>query len=170
MSQYRRPSWEDLFALARAVAKVAHSGQTRKGNGEPYFNHVDRVGEYVREHHGLRAATIALLHDTIEDTTITANTLRELGFPAGVVLDVVMLTRTADESYGRFITRLIEFGSDDALRVKLADLADNLRDLDAYPAPDFEIDRRRTRYLKAENALMLALEGAPQSAASAAAA
>jgi len=61
-----------LRDLAVALARVVHSGQSRKGTGEAYFNHVERVARRVP---GWRAQTIAFLHDTIEDTAIDGTTL-----------------------------------------------------------------------------------------------
>lgn len=154
-TQYRRPSDEDFLALARSLAKVAHSGQTRRGNGEPYFNHVERVAEYVREHRGLRAATIGFLHDTIEDTTVLPRTLRDLGFPWALVRDVELLTRGTDEKYMHYIGRVVEFASTDALNVKLADLADNLSDLDAKLDPSYGMHER---YLSAQQHILDEIE------------
>lgn len=114
-----------LQRLAHALATVAHAGQSRKGEGEPYVRHVERVAGRVG---GWRAKTIAYLHDLIEDTPITEADLLRIGFPADVVRDVVALTRLGGETYTEFISRTLDTGSEDALRVKLADLQDNLTD------------------------------------------
>jgi (p)ppGpp synthase/HD superfamily hydrolase len=115
----------ELLSLARALAKVVHAGQSRKGEGEPYFNHVDRVASRVE---GWRAKAIAYLHDVIEDTYVDGTILTRIGFPRDLVLDVMALSREATETYTDFISRTLDTGSDDALRVKLADLRDNLAD------------------------------------------
>jgi (p)ppGpp synthase/HD superfamily hydrolase len=149
-SQYSRPTDLTLYALARSLARVAHFGQKRKGNGEPYFAHVARVAQSVEDGTGsTRAAIVALLHDTLEDTTVTEEALLAIGFSTRIVHDVLALTRRPDEEYMHYIGRLIEYGSDDALRVKLADLTDNLRDIDTLPRPVELIASLRTRYLKA---------------------
>lgn len=146
---YTPPSQEDLLQLAIAVAKVAHSGQTRHG-GEDYFtDHIVWVAEKVRAERGLTAATIAYLHDTLEDTTVTQHSLLSIGVPARVVHDVVMLTRGLDESYGQFIDRLIEYGSDEALYVKLADIEHNT------PGAT---DTKRRLYLASQGRLMAELD------------
>jgi hypothetical protein len=148
----------DLLDLATALGRVKHAGQVRKGSGEPYFNHLTRVAGRVV---GWRAKTIAYLHDLIEDTNITAKTLFLVGFPYDLVQDVEALSRkvilvggdaldgptdTADEPYFDFIERGIRDGSDDALYVKLADVADNLYD-DWTQAQDTSF---RARYIKAD--------------------
>jgi hypothetical protein len=130
----------DLLRLADALASVVHAGQVRKGQGEPYYNHVSRVAGRVD---GWRAKTIAYLHDVIEDTPVTAEGLIDMGFPPTLVLDVVSLSRSGGETYSDFISRTIERGSLDALRVKLSDLQDNLTD------PWASETKLATRYLPA---------------------
>ena len=119
------PTEAQLLILARSLAKVAHAGQRRKGTGEPYYNHLRRVAEAQGS---ARAKTIAYLHDVIEDTNVRGSTLLNLGFPEDVVADVLVLSRDVHESYADFISRTVRFGSLDALKVKLADLLDNLSD------------------------------------------
>lgn len=128
--QYERPAEFRLLDLAEALAYVAHSGQTRS-DGQPFVNHAQRVADSAfEEGENWKAATIGWLHDTIEDTTVTRAALRSIGFPRDIVDAVTILTRSPDETYEHFIERVVHFGSDDALIVKLADLSDNLRDLD----------------------------------------
>lgn len=138
-----------LHELARAIAVVAHAGQTRKGTGEPYFNHVERVAENVQ---GWRARTIAYLHDTIEDTDIEVETLITLGFPEDIVQDVLALTRHAygEETYHEFIERAAK-GNRDVRAVKLADIRDNLSDLHILPG---DYNSMRRRYVTAEAMLL----------------
>lgn len=144
--QYQRPADWELRDLAEAVARVAHSGQTRSG-GEPYINHAQRVADSAWESgDNWTAATIAWLHDTIEDTTVTRSALRDIGFPREIVDAVTLLTRSPDESYEHYVDRLIEFASDDALVVKLADLADNLHDLEQSTFSEQKKRTLRERY------------------------
>lgn len=150
--QYQRPADYELFTLAEALARVAHSGQTRSG-GEAYFEHVLRVAQAAWKSDGddnWIASAIGYLHDTVEDTTITLGTLRDVGFPRELVTDVALLTRGEDETYDHYIDRLIEFGSDDALIVKLADLNDNLN---ALATSTFSAERQVTLRARWMNAL-----------------
>lgn len=148
--QYQAPPPYDLAALAEMVARVAHSGQTRSG-GEPYITHPARISESLWDVYpgDYIAVAIAWLHDTIEDTTVTRSALRDIGFPREIVDAVTLLTRGPDESYEHYIERLIEFGSDEALRVKLADLHDNLRDLDSSTFSEAKKRTLRDRYTAA---------------------
>lgn len=119
--------YAQLLELARSLALVVHAGQSRKGTGEPYFDHLRQVASRVGS---LRAKTIAYLHDMIEDTDVTYSTLHRIGFPNDILYDVRALTRHffKPEPYVEFIERTIRDGSLDALRVKYADLQDNLAD------------------------------------------
>lgn len=114
----------EMVSKAEAVARMAHEGQLRR-NGDPYITHPARMAStFVNELH----ATVAWLHDVIEDTSVTAEDLAR-DFPPEVVSSVVALTRRTEdeESYLDFILRA---GRDFvAKKVKLADLNDNLRDL-----------------------------------------
>ena len=127
---------------ALALAIEAHAGQTR-WNGDPYVSHPMRVGAMVAGY-GALAVGAALLHDVVEDTAITLEDLWELGFPAPLVVAVDALTRRPDETYDSYIRRIREVPL--ALSIKLADIADNMRDLDTGP--------RRDKYLKARRLLL----------------
>jgi (p)ppGpp synthase/HD superfamily hydrolase len=70
----------------------------------------------------------ALLHDVVEDTNVTLQDLREMGY-SDEVLDLVdLLTRRkpAGESHNAYIERLVQSRSVKALHVKLADVYDNM--------------------------------------------
>jgi (p)ppGpp synthase/HD superfamily hydrolase len=113
-------------AEAQKLARRAHAGQTRK-NGEPYFNHPDRV---VRQLDDPTAQAVAYLHDVLEDCRDPA-VLEELKhFPQPVVEAVKLLTRAANETYFDFIHGILASGNEIAIAVKIADLKDNLRDLE----------------------------------------
>jgi (p)ppGpp synthase/HD superfamily hydrolase len=117
---------QDLLQLAESLARVAHDGQQRKGNGEPYFNHCQRVA-YAVAQYGTRAKIIAYLHDLIEDTDVDSWTLLRM-FPPSIVQVVQHLTRLESETYRQYLTRIVQSESKLALVVKLADVEDNLAD------------------------------------------
>ena len=71
----------------------------------------------------LELKTIAILHDTIEDTDVTAEYLLEKGIPKHIVEAVQLLTKPEDEEYESYLRRVKE--NPLAKRVKLADLANN---------------------------------------------
>ena len=99
---------------------MAHRGQRDKA-GEPYILHPLRVMHAVCGFHERMAA---VLHDVVEDTSVTLDELRRRGFPQAVVAAIDALSRRAGEPYLAFIDRA---GSHRIARpVKLADLLDNL--------------------------------------------
>lgn len=130
-----------IMNLAHAIAVRAHEGQSRKGAGEPYINHVERVADSL---YGWEMKSIAYLHDTIEDTYITSDSLLAVGIPIDIVGPVTVLTRQEGLTYVDFITRMIQTGDEKIMKVKIADIEDNLRDLDAT-----EFFGLRRRYMKA---------------------
>lgn len=75
-----------LIERALRIAAAAHVGQVRKGSGVPYLTHPVQVA-IILERCGFdddRVFAAAILHDVVEDTTVT---LAELAtqFPAEVI-------------------------------------------------------------------------------------
>jgi hypothetical protein len=68
---------------------------------------------------------VAVLHDVIEDTSVTADDLRQAAFSEQVVAAVLCVTHRKDEPYADYVVRCR--GNEVARRVKLADLEDNTR-------------------------------------------
>ena len=125
-----------MSTLERAIeiARKAHEGQSDKG-GAPYITHPLRVMERVGPE---EAKMAAVLHDVVEDTTVTLDDLRAEGFPEKVVEAVDALTRRPEEPYELFIFRAAS--NDIARTVKMADLLENC-DLSRIQNPgpkDFE--------------------------------
>lgn len=111
-------------------AANAHKGQTRKGSLEPYILHPIRVAMHFPpqlETHRI----VAVLHDVFEDTNHCLVDFAKAwaGIPT-VPYALDLLTRHAEpkETYRDYIDRLATDRSGVAVAVKLADLADNLRD------------------------------------------
>ena len=108
------------------IMRQAHEGQTDK-SGRPYYLHPLRVA--MRLVHCTAAERhAALLHDVVEDTHVTMERLRGMGYGEDVLDLVDLLTRRKPEgeSHNAYIARIVESGSIRALRVKLADLYDNM--------------------------------------------
>jgi (p)ppGpp synthase/HD superfamily hydrolase len=113
------------------LAAAAHDGQLDKA-GSPYINHPRRVmarlllrwpDAPIDELHA------ALLHDVVEDAgaEFTIERLRAEGYTETVISILQLVTRDADrDTYSSFIERIATSGNIGAMRVKLADLADNL--------------------------------------------
>lgn len=132
------PSLEDAIALAA----LAHKGQQDKA-GAPYILHPIRVMLRVRTDEERMAA---ILHDVVEDSEHTLDSLREMGYPEAVLEAIDGVTRRETESYDEFIERAA--ANPIARRVKIADLEDNL-DLTRIKDPQERDYQRIERYKKA---------------------
>jgi (p)ppGpp synthase/HD superfamily hydrolase len=108
------------------IMRKAHEGQLDKC-GRPYYLHPLRVA--MRLVHCTSAERhAALLHDVVEDTPITLEDLRAMGYSEEVIGLVDLLTRRlpAGESHREYLQRIVASRNAQALRVKLADLIDNM--------------------------------------------
>jgi (p)ppGpp synthase/HD superfamily hydrolase len=133
----------EILERAIEIAVRAHVGQlypARDGERGPYVLHLFRVMLAVE---GWEARTTAVLHDSIEDTSVTADYLREAGIPERVVEAVVALTHREEDSYEAYVEALAP--NPLAREVKLADLADNLATNLAMP-PTPANEARIARY------------------------
>lgn len=137
----------DLLEKAIAIAIKAHKGQVDKG-GKPYIGHPYRVMDKVKTD---EEKIVAVLHDTIEDTFVTPEYLKEQGFSQEIIEGVLSVTKKENEDYEEFIKRaaLNPLGK----AVKIADLEDNMdvRRL-KYPMDIWDF-KRLNKYLKAYNYL-----------------
>jgi len=111
-----------LLEKSIIIATRAHSGQFDKG-GNPYILHPLRVMLSLDNDED---RIVGILHDVLEDTSITLRHLEDNGFHGEIeILDaLVSITRKSNESYKDFILRVKL--NPIALRVKLADLKDNM--------------------------------------------
>lgn len=116
----------DLLHKSVRIAFEAHEGQSDK-QGEPYIFHVMRVALACEG----EARIVALLHDVVEDGDgWTLNRLAVHGMPDWVCDAVRAITRRSWlgaelDTYAEYIERVSL--NPLAVRVKLADLRDNLR-------------------------------------------
>src|SRR5947209_18119276 len=93
---------------------------------------------------GEDAQIVAVLHDVIEDTSVTANDLQRAGFNEKIIAAVLCVTHRKDESYADYVVRCK--GDELARRVKLADLEDNTRpDRVLFRPERLEADQDRVR-------------------------
>lgn len=142
---------KDLLEHAMITAAGAHMGQTDKG-GQPYILHPVRV---MLQCGSLEEKAVALLHDVLEDTALTAADLAGIGFPPEIVEAVVCLTKRRDEEYAAYIERVCKNRL--ASAVKLADLTDNM-DLNRLPGLKQRDFQRLERYVRAKRRIEQAFE------------
>ncbi|MCC6594120.1 MAG: bifunctional (p)ppGpp synthetase/guanosine-3',5'-bis(diphosphate) 3'-pyrophosphohydrolase [Xanthomonadales bacterium] len=137
-------SAEQVRQVERAFAfsERAHRGQNRK-SGDPYITHPVAVARILAEMH-LDAETLqaAILHDTIEDTSVTKNTLlADFGETVadlvdGVTkLDKVQFASRETATAESFRKMLLAMARDlRVILIKLADRLHNMRTLESMSA------------------------------------
>jgi GTP diphosphokinase / guanosine-3',5'-bis(diphosphate) 3'-diphosphatase len=129
----------NLEELAGEYAKKYHSGQLRKDLITPYHEHCFAVAEYVKEYAkkypnlniNEETIAIALLHDTIEDTSATYKDI-ENNFGNTVAEGVLKLTRDCSRSDYKI---KIKNSSDEIKLIKLCDVLHNIMTL-TYLSPE----------------------------------
>lgn len=127
---------------AIALAAKAHEGQVDKA-GAPYIYHPVRVMLRVKT---TEERIAAVLHDVIEDTSVTLEMIRAEGFSEAVINAIGALTKRPGEDYSTFVRRA---ASNPIGRiVKLADLADN-SDLSRIATPTAKDYERIEKYKRA---------------------
>lgn len=137
----------NLLEKAIVIATQAHAGTVDKG-GKPYIFHPLRVMMKLDDEID---RVIAVLHDTVEDTSVTFDYLREEGFPEEVISGLDAVTRREGELYTEFILRAKQHPI--GRKVKLADLDDNM-DLTRIPNPTKKDYNRLEKYKKAKKILL----------------
>lgn len=143
--------------LERAIqiATEAHAGQTRF-DGSPYIEHPLRVMRTVQNQgHSERAQIVGVLHDTVEDTDVTFESLRAEGFDNLIIHPLELLTKQEGDDYELYVQRLSVNAC--ARAVKKADLFDNL-DLTGLENPS----KRRIMNIEKYGKALLYLARFPQ--------
>ncbi len=110
----------EMISKAVRIANAAHANQFDKG-GLPYILHPIRVALHCQTD---EEKVVAILHDVIEDTSVTLDDLKEEGFDDKVLEAIYALSRKENEEYMQFIERVAE--NQLAVRVKIQDLFDNM--------------------------------------------
>jgi GTP diphosphokinase / guanosine-3',5'-bis(diphosphate) 3'-diphosphatase len=136
---------DQQLLLAVTVATRSHKGQVRK-DGTDYISHPVRVAVRCETK---KEKIVALLHDVVEDTDVTLDELRELGFDKEIIDAIDAITKRPGERYADFILRCK--ANPLARKVKLADIDDNMEDQSALD-PD-EAEFLSNRYTKAKEVL-----------------
>ena len=139
--RYNPHANEDLLNRAYVFAMKAHGSQKR-ASGDPYFSHPLEVAAILTEFK-VDDATIAtaMLHDTIEDTTVTREQVdKAFGEEIGGLVDGLtklgrldFVTKHAEQAEN--FRKLLLAIADDArvLLIKLADRLHNMRTLQFMP-------------------------------------
>lgn len=132
----------EIIVRARKICVDAHRGQKDKA-GEDYSHHPFRVAEKCQS---INSKVVALLHDTIEDTEVTVETLQNEGFSQEIIDGVLSVTKREGESCEDFVRRAAE--NPLGREVKKADLEDNMDIRRLEEITDEDVARLR-KYLRA---------------------
>lgn len=139
-----------MSTLQRAIeiATEAHKGQFDK-SGKDYIGHPLRVMEMGKTE---EEKIVGVLHDVIEDTDWTFETLAEEGFSKEVIDALRCVTKLSEnENYDDFIERIKK--NPLAVAVKINDLSDNM-DIRRLPYLSDKDVKRLKKYLKAYKKLI----------------
>ena len=147
VAEHLPPEDRELVEKAYRRAAAAHTGQHRL-SGEDYVNHPLEVASILAELH-LDAATIvaAILHDTVEDTDLTAQELtKEFGPEVARLVEGVtklgrISLRSDQQQQAENIRKMMVAMAEDlrVVLIKLADRLHNMRTLELLP----ELKRRK---------------------------
>ncbi len=127
------------------VAVEAHAGQLDKA-GQPYILHPLRVMMTVESPTPEAARILAVLHDLVEDTVWTVESLdAKYGLTPEVQAALRLLTHGDEDDYDAYVTKVAT--NPLARAVKVADLRDNL-DVTRLEAVTEKDARRISKYLR----------------------
>ena len=118
--------YTDLTRKALRISFEAHKNQIDKA-GVPYVYHPYEVASHMNDEY---STCVALLHDVIEDSTITLEDLKTEGFPREILDALICMTHSKEVPYLEYVRQLKK--NPIARSVKLADLANN-SDLSRLP-------------------------------------
>lgn len=107
--------------LAMKIAYLAHKDQMDR-SGLPYVFHPFSVANLMNDE---TSTIVALLHDTLEDTSLTEQDLIDKGIDKEIITIIILLTKQPNEDYFSYIDRIKT--NETAIKVKLGDLSHNMK-------------------------------------------
>lgn len=128
---------------AIVLSATYHAGQTDK-SGLPYILHPLRVMLSMDTDTDRIAA---VLHDIVEDTDVTLDGLRKIGYSDEIIEAIDALSHRNNESRKEYLIRVK--ANPIALRVKQADIIDNSDEKRLINLPPETQNRLRDNYLSA---------------------
>jgi GTP pyrophosphokinase len=137
-----------LFAASK------HSGQFRKGNGEPYILHPISVllllNKYKKSKNQFLLASAAVLHDVVEDCDISIEEIAtKFGYRIASIVDELTSDKEAIKSQGKdnyLLDKMLNM-STYALCIKLCDRYHNLTTLTSMADSFVTKQKNSTRFI-----------------------
>ena len=120
----------------------AHKDQL-DNSGMPYVFHPFHLAEQMESE---ECTVVALLHDVVEDTDLTIEDLKAMGFSNEVTDAITLMTHEEGVEYMDYVKEIKN--NEIARKVKLVDLKHN-SDLSRLDIVDENALKRREKYLKA---------------------
>ena len=134
--------YTDLTKKAMKLCFAVHKEQVDK-SGLPYVFHPFHLAEQMDTE---ETTVVALLHDVVEDSELTLDDLRQMGFGDAVIAALALLTHDPAVEYMDYVRAIKD--NPIARAVKLADLRHN-SDLTRLDTLDEKALARREKYLQA---------------------
>lgn len=140
------------LGIAISITANAFVNKKDKG-GNPYILHCLHVMNKMK-YHDEELMMMGVMHDLVEDTDYTIDSLLNLGFSNRVLLGIKYLTHDDNLSYADYITRMIA-NSPDAMLIKMQDLRHNsdITRIKGITKKDFDrIEKYHKSYLRLKEA------------------
>ena len=145
IATYYPQQTEGMIARAYKLCRAAHKGQTR-ASGEEYYTHPVAVAGILADMRLDPASIVtALLHDVIEDTDVTLDSIaqdfsQEIASLVDGVTKLTQMEMQTDNRQAENFRKLVMAMSNDirVLLVKLADRTHNMRTIASLPMPKQE--------------------------------
>lgn len=132
--------YTEMTKKAMKLAYEMHEGQKDR-SGIPYIFHPIHLAEQMVDED---STIVALLHDIVEDTSMTFDKLLDLGFTSEIVDAIQLLTKPEEEDYLDYVSRVKQ----NELARKVKHLTHNM-DLTRLDQPSQKDYERKNKYLKA---------------------
>ena len=136
----------NLIEKAISIALEGHKDQKDK-SGLPYILHPLRIMLKMDNEDEMIPA---VLHDILEDTTITENRLLKEGISADSIAIIKLLTRNYNDDYLDYVQKIKS--NKIASKIKKADITDNVNLLRLQQLNESDLERLNN-YIKAFNIL-----------------
>ena len=135
--------YTEMTQKAINLAFAAH-GTTPGKDGIPYVAHPLHVAEGAETE---EETIVALLHDVAEDTDVTLDQIRAVGFSDSVMEALALLTHDKSEPYLEYVSRVRE--NELARKVKILDMRHNMDMTRLAGLPEADRQRLESKYRKA---------------------
>lgn len=147
--------FKNLGILKRSMelVKMLFQNKLDKGN-HTYLEHLEHVSQ---DFFSERKKAMALMHDVLEDTSITSKDLKNLGYDDKFIEVLEILTNTHD-TYDEYIEYILKVNNKDAFEIKMKDLLHNM-DLTRLSKITTRDLKRTEKYWKAYLKIIQKLEG-----------